>query len=114
GHGEVAVDGRDPVGQAAQAAAPGRVGPAGAVVGDLDDQEVPVAADADADLGRPGVLGRVGEGLGDHEVGGRLDPPGQAPGGDLDPDRDRRAGGQGGDGRVQAPVGGDGPGGVAG
>ena len=56
GDGEAAVDGRHPVGQAAQAAALGRVGPAGAVVGDLDDQEVPVAADADGDLGRPACL----------------------------------------------------------
>jgi hypothetical protein len=101
----VAVDGADPVGQAAQAAALARVGPADAVVDDLDDEQVPVAGDADADLGRPGVLGRVGQGLGDHEVGGRLDRPGQPPGGHLDPDRNRRAGGQGGDGRVQAPVG---------
>jgi hypothetical protein len=50
------------------------------------------------------VLGGVGEGLGDHEVGGRLDRAGQALGDDLHADRDGRAGGQCGDRRVQPPV----------
>ena len=65
---ERAVEHREPVLQAGvQASA------AAAVVGDLDHQRVAVAGDADVGDRRLGVLGDVGQRLGDGEVGGGLD-----------------------------------------
>jgi hypothetical protein len=68
----VAVEGGDPVGQAAQARAVG-VGPADAVVADFDLQAAVASSGADGDRRGPGVLGRVGQRLRGDVVGGLLD-----------------------------------------
>ena len=60
----------DPLFQAGQAAALGRVSPADAVVGDLHDEMVVSSGDGNRHGGRLGMLGHVGQRLGDHEVGG--------------------------------------------
>ena len=79
--------------------------PPATVVAHLDDQ--PVAGPRDRDRrGRGlGVAGDVGERLGDHEVGGALDrrrrPLGHV---DVEAHRHRRAGHDGGEGGVEAPV----------
>jgi hypothetical protein len=67
------ADGLDAVEEPAQPRAAGRVGAAGAVVGDGDGQRV--AGGRDVDLGGTGlgVLDDVRERLGHEEVGGRLD-----------------------------------------
>jgi hypothetical protein len=70
---EVAVEGGDPVGQAAQARAVG-VGATDAAVVDLDHQAAVAAAGADGDGGGLGVLGRVGQRFGGDVVGGLFDP----------------------------------------
>ena len=57
---------------------PWRVGAADAVVGDLDHRVSVHGCDANRDRGRLGVLGDVGERLGDDVVGGGLDRLGQA------------------------------------
>ena len=83
----------DAVGQAAQAGPGGRVRAADAVVADLDLE--PVASRRTATTAtRRGVLGDVGQRLGDHEVGGRLDrhrQPLVELGVELDRDRDAAA-----------------------
>ena len=55
-----------------------RVGAARPVVGDLDHEQVRVQVELDARARVAGVLGDVGERLGDHEVGRRLDHRGRA------------------------------------
>ena len=59
--------------QALQPGAARGAGAAGAVVGDLGDERAPVLGGGDAQLGRGGVLERVGERLGDEEPHRRLD-----------------------------------------
>ena len=53
--------------------APLGVRPAGPLVGDLDDQPPVLLAEPDDGRGAGGVLGDVGQALGDDEVGGGLD-----------------------------------------
>ena len=68
---------------------------AAAVVVDGDQQLLAQQADLGADLGRVGVLERVGQRLGDQVVDRRLDRPGQpALGQRVDAQRQRRARGQ--------------------
>ena len=68
-----AVERGQPVGEAAQAGAAGRVGAADAVVADLDGDAAVQAPDGDRGVRRLRVLGDVGQRLGDHEVGRALD-----------------------------------------
>ena len=75
----------DAIGEAPEPGAACRVGAADAVVGDLHDEAVVLARDRHRGAGRAGVLGDVGEGLGDQVVGGDLD--GRA-GALIDVDRD--------------------------
>src|SRR5918996_1308362 len=74
-----------------QAVGPGR-GPAAAVVGDLDLQDLAAVADADLGPGRAGVPERVGQGLLDDPVGRQVDPGRQGPRLALDRHLDRQAG----------------------
>ena len=80
---EAPVERRQPVGQPAQAGADGRIGAADAVVADLNHRVAAVAVDAHSGVRRAGVFGHVGQGLGHHEVGSRLDRSGQSFGGHL-------------------------------
>ena len=57
---------------------PAEIGAADAVVADPTTAQPSSTPDADLDALAAGVLGRVGERLGDHEVGGGLDQAGQA------------------------------------
>ena len=98
----------DPVGEAGQARAR-RVGPADAVVADHDVEGAGRAGPAIDDhphLAGAGVLGDVGERLGNGEIGDRLDG-GPRPDRHvyLERDRDGAARGQAGQRRVEAPVG---------
>ncbi len=68
-----AVERREAVGEAAQAAALTRVGTADAVVIDLDAQVIIESLDPHNRLGRLRVLRDVGQRLGDDEVRGALD-----------------------------------------
>ena len=67
------------------------VGAADAVVGDVDRHAAVGAADRDRGLGGLGVLGDVGQRLGDDEVGGALHRAGQALLGDRPPPSPARA-----------------------
>src|SRR6201996_5468283 len=81
--------------QAGQAAAPGQAGAAGAVVADGDAQETVGAVCLDVDGRCAGVLGRVGQCLGDDVVGADLDRLGEPSVGTyLKGDGDRGAAGE--------------------
>jgi hypothetical protein len=71
--GERAAQGFEPVGEAAQARTGGRAGTADAVVGDFGGERAVGNRDRDPRVGGVGVLGDVGERLGDREVDRRLD-----------------------------------------
>ena len=73
-----AVERLDAVGEAAQARAGIRVGAADAVVRDLDYELAALARDGDRRRRRLGVLGHIGEPLGDDVVRGHLDCLGRA------------------------------------
>ena len=66
--GEYAVEGRQPPLDAAQAGALARIGPALAVVADVDPQHATLVPHVDPDVAGPGVLGHVGQQLTDREV----------------------------------------------
>jgi hypothetical protein len=88
-HLERATVGLDPVDETPQARSAGGVGPADAVVRDLNPDVAVVGrgGDGHGDLGCVGVLGDVGKGLGADEVDGRRDRLGELGGGDPDIDR---------------------------
>jgi hypothetical protein len=67
------ADGPDAVGQALQAGAAQGIGAPRSVIGHPHDEIRAVEIEADPGGRSPGVPGHVGEGLGDDEVGGRLD-----------------------------------------
>src|SRR5690606_22048525 len=73
---QLSVERLDAAPQADEAAAVG-VGAAAAVVGDLDDEPARVLGQPHEHLPGAAVLGRVGERLGDDEVGGALDRGGE-------------------------------------
>src|SRR4051794_40114220 len=75
---KVPVERLDTVGETVQARAAPGVRSADAVVGDADEDAPVVAQHADGDVGRVGVLGDVGDRLGDEVVGRGLDGLGQA------------------------------------
>ena len=103
--GQLAVERRHPVGEAAQPGAGGRVGAADAVVAHLDLDRAVAAGDADRRRLGLGVAGDVGQRLGDDEVGGRLDRRRQPLGRRLDDlDRDRGAAGEPAQRRREAAV----------
>ena len=105
------VTSRVPSTDAARRASPARPvprsgsAPPTAVVADDDVQPVPGALHDDFGLARLGVLGDVGQALGDHEVGDRLDH-GRGPAGQVHgkPDRDRHPGRHPGQRGVQPAV----------
>jgi hypothetical protein len=68
--GDRAAQRLDPVGQADEPGAPADLRPAGAVVADQQAQLVGGGAGLDLDGRGTGVLGRVGQRLGDDVVGG--------------------------------------------
>lgn len=84
---------------------PRRVGAAHPVVAHAHPQQTVLAPDRDLHHARARVLGRVRQGLGDGEVGRRLDGRVEpAAGVDLAPHRDPAGAGQRADRRLQAPV----------
>jgi hypothetical protein len=85
GQGEEAIVRLDPAADAGEAGAVMLVRAAMTVVGDLQEQPATPAAYGDGGVPGPAVLGDVGERLGHHEVGGRLDG-GRAPAGYVDVD----------------------------
>ena len=92
---EPAAERLHPVGETAQAGAPARNRSADPVVAHLDAGVAVAAPELDADLRRLRVLGHVGERLGDHVIGGRLDGIGKPlVDADVELDRQRRAVGQ--------------------
>ena len=92
--GDPAADRLNPVFEPGQAGAPGEVGAAGAVVADRDPQDVTAGFGLDGDGGGAGVLGRVGQRLGDQVICADLDLVGQPPvDADVGIDRDRAAAG---------------------
>ena len=97
-----------PVAQAAEPAPGADRRAAAAVVGDLDDEPVPLPPQVDGRARRLGVLLRVDERLRDDEVGGDLDRVGQAwAGPDVERDRDPAGGDERRQGRVEPAVGQD-------
>ena len=106
GHVDPPVHRGDPLDQPGEAAAPGRVRPADAVVADLEaENAAPFGIDVDLYLVGVAVLGRVGDQLGRAEVGDGLDRRGR-PRSDVGGDRrrDGAAGGQAGQRAGQAAV----------
>ena len=102
-HLERAAEGLDPVGEPPQARAARGVGPADAVVGDLNPDPAVAGPDGNGRTGGGGVLGGVGEGLGADEVGDNCDPPGQLAARNVDVDREGEVLGQRGQ-RVRQPM----------
>ena len=100
-----AVERRDPVFEAAQPGPVIGVGAADAVVADLDLDRAVAPRDADRGAVGVGVAGDVGQRLGDHEVGRRLDRFRQPLRRRLeDLDRQRRAVGEAAERRLQPAV----------
>ncbi len=99
----------DPVGQADEPGASPEGSPADAVVADREVEQAVACLGLDLSHRRLGVLGRVGECLGDDVVRGHLDRLGQpSPDVDLQLDRDGGAAGQGLERRPKPALGQDG------
>src|SRR5207244_12294388 len=101
---ERSVQRADPVGQSPQARSLRGIGPADAVVRDLDARRAIQLRDLDPDEGGLRVFRDVRERLRDDVVGGRLDGRGQARLAGLDLDGQRHARGERLQGGVQAAV----------